>query len=110
MMMMKTRSKNKQFYGLKLPACDFEKQGSHRIITIKTGFCVEFVRKCIYCGFWNTVAYVYDFIVRYNGPQTYFRFTKSSGKLEILTSIPCLFLVLAPCEHDHKTKIILEQA
>ena len=24
--------------------CDFEKQGSHLIITIKTGFCVEFVK------------------------------------------------------------------
>ena len=43
--------------------------------------------KCIYCGFWNTVVYVHNFLVRYNGPQKYFRFTKSSGNLEILTGI-----------------------
>ena len=67
--------------------CDFEKQGSHLIITIKTGFYVEFIRKCVYCGFWNTVVYVHDYIVRYNGSQKYFQFTKSSGNLEILTSI-----------------------
>ena len=67
--------------------CDFEKQGSHLFITIKTGFCVEFVRKNIYCGFWNTVVYVHDIIVRHNGPQKHFRCTKSSGNLEILTSI-----------------------
>ena len=52
--------------------CDFEKQGSHLIITIKIGFCVEFVRKCEYCGFWNTVVYVHDIIFRYNGPQKHF--------------------------------------
>ena len=45
-----TRSKHKPFYDLKWPMCDFEKQGSHLIITIKTGFCVELVKKCIYCG------------------------------------------------------------
>ena len=56
---------------------------------MKTVFCVEFVRKCIYCGFWNAVVYVYDIIVRYNGLQKHFRFTKSSGNLEILTSIFC---------------------
>ena len=68
--------------------CDFEKQGTHLFIMIKTGFCVEFVRKNIYCGFWNTIVYVHDIIVRYDGPQfKHFRCTKSSGNLEILTSI-----------------------
>ena len=67
--------------------CDFEKQDYHLIITIKTEFCIEFVRKCIYCGFWNTVVYVHDIIVRYNGPQKHFRSAKSSGNLEMLTSL-----------------------
>ena len=83
----KTRSKNKPFYALIWPMCDFEKQGSHLVITIKTGFCVVFVRKCIYCGFWNTVVYVHAINVRYNVPQKHFRCTNSSGNLEILTSI-----------------------
>ena len=47
----KTRSKNNPFYAVKWPVCDIEKQGSHLIITVKTGFCVEFVRNCIYCDF-----------------------------------------------------------
>ena len=51
------------------------------------GLCDELVRNCIYCGFWNTVVYVHDIIVRYNGPQKDLQFTKSSGNLEILTSI-----------------------
>ena len=67
--------------------CDFEKQGSHLIITIKTGFWIEFVKKCIYSGLSNTVVYVKDITIRYNWPQQHFRFTKSSGNLEILTSI-----------------------
>ena len=83
----KTRSKNYPFYALKWPMCDFEKQGSHLTITIKTGFCDEFARKCIYCGFWNVVVYVNGISVRYNGPQKHFRFTKSSCNLEILTSM-----------------------
>ena len=81
---------NKLFCVLKWPECGYEKYGSRIIIMIKTGFCVKFVRKCIYCGFWNTVVYVYDFNVRYtwyNRTQKYFRFTKSSGNLEILTRI-----------------------
>ena len=90
---MLTRSKNKPFYALEWPVCDFEKQGSHRRIKIKTELCVEFVRKCIYSGFYNTVVYVYDFIVRYNGPQKYFLCTKSSGNLEILTSIYINYLL-----------------
>ena len=65
----KRRSQNKPFYALKWPMCDFKKQGYHIIVIIKTGFCVEFVRKCIYCGFLNTVRYVHDIIVRYNGSQ-----------------------------------------
>ena len=67
--------------------CDFEKQGSQLIITIKTGFFVDFVRKCLHSGFLNTVLYVNDIIVRYDGQQEHFLFTKSSGNLEILTSI-----------------------
>ena len=67
--------------------CDFEKQGCHLIITIKIGLCVECVRKCIYCGLSNTVVYVHDIIVRYKIPQKHFRFTRSGGNLEILTSI-----------------------
>ena len=81
-----TQSKNKPSYALKWPMCDFEKQGSHLIITIKTGFCVKCVRKCVYYGFWNTVVDFHDIFVRY-GPPKHFRFTKSSGNLEILTSI-----------------------
>ena len=83
----KTQSENKTFYALKWPMCDFEKQGSHLIITIKTGLYVEFVRKCIYSAFWNTVVYVYDIIIRYNGPQKHCQLTNSNGNLEILTSI-----------------------
>ena len=83
----KTRSKHKPFYVLKWPMCDFEKQGSHLIITIKTGFCVEFVKTWIYCGLSNTAVYVKDITIRYYWPQQHFRFTKSSGNLEILTSI-----------------------
>ena len=56
-------------YALKWPMCDFEKQGSHLMITIKTEFCVEFVLKCIYCGLSNTVVNVKDNIIRYNWPQ-----------------------------------------
>ena len=82
----KTRSKNKPFYALKWLICDFEKR-SHLIITLIITSCVEFVRKCIYCCFWNTAVYVHVIIVRYNGPQKHFRCTKSSGNLEILTSI-----------------------
>ena len=37
--------------------------------------------------FWNTVVYVHDIIVRCYGPQKHSRFTKSSGNLEILTSM-----------------------
>ena len=44
--------------------CDFQKQGSSFIITIKTGFCIEFVKKCIYRGLPNTVIYVKDIIIR----------------------------------------------
>ena len=40
----KTQSKHKPFDALKWPVCDFEKQGSHLIITIKTGLFVEFVK------------------------------------------------------------------
>ena len=40
-----TRSKYKPFYALKWPMCDFEKQGYHRIIAIKTGFFVDFYQK-----------------------------------------------------------------
>ena len=71
--------------------CDFEKQGSHLVITIKTGFCIVFVRKCIYCGYCNTLVYVHAINARYNVPQKHFRCTKSSGNLEILTSIEELF-------------------
>ena len=46
--------------------CDFEKQGSHLIITVKTGLCVEFVKKCIYCHLSNTVVYVKNIIIQYN--------------------------------------------
>ena len=67
--------------------CDFEKQGSHLIITIKTGFCIALVIKFIYCGLQNTVIYVKYIIIPYYCPQQHFRFTKSSGNLEILTSI-----------------------
>ena len=67
--------------------CDFEKQGSLLILTIKTEFFIEFVRKCIYSGFLNTVLYVHDIIVRYDEPQKHFLFKKSSGNLEILISI-----------------------
>ena len=42
--------KHKPFYALKWPMCDFVKRGSRLIITVKTGFCVEFVKKCIYFG------------------------------------------------------------
>ena len=45
--------------------CDFEKQGSHLIITIKTGFCIKFVKKCIYSGLENTVVSVKDIIIPY---------------------------------------------
>ena len=71
--------------------CDFEKQGSHFIITIKTGFCVEFVKKCIYCGLSNTEVYVKDIIIRYNWLQYHVRSKKSSGNLGILTSIFILY-------------------
>ena len=77
------------FKALKWPVCDFEKQGSHLIITIKTGFCVESVNKCIYWCLSNTVVYVKDIIIRYNWTQKHPRFKKSSGNLEILTSIYC---------------------
>ena len=83
----KTRSKHKPFYVLKWPMCDFEKQGSHLIIMIKTGFCVEIVKKYIYCGLSNTAVDVKDIIIPYTQLQQRFRFTKSSGNLEILTSI-----------------------
>ena len=73
----KSRFKNKPFYALKWPVCDFKKQGS-RLITIKTDFFIEFVRKCIYSGFLNTVLYVHDIIVRYDEPQKHFLFKKSS--------------------------------
>ena len=49
--------------------CDFEKQGYHLINTIKTEFCVDFVKNCIYCGLSNTVVYVKDNIIRYNWPE-----------------------------------------
>ena len=41
----KTQSKHLPFYALKWPLCDFEKQGSHLIITIKTELFVEFIKK-----------------------------------------------------------------
>ena len=37
-----------------------------KTLTIKTGFSVESVKKCIYCGLSNTVVYVKDIIIRYN--------------------------------------------
>ena len=83
---------------LKWPMCDFENQGYHLIITIRTEFCVEFVKKCIYYGLPNTVVYVKDNIIRYNWPKWHFRFTKSGGNLEILTSIyaGCICLLNKP--------------
>ena len=55
------------------PMCDFEKQGSHLIVTIKTGFCFEFVIKCIYSGVYSTIVYIMDTIIlfpaRESGPD-----------------------------------------
>ena len=42
----------------KWPMCDFEKQGFHLIVKIKTGFCIESVIKYIYCGVKSTIFYI----------------------------------------------------
>ena len=84
---VKPKSKHKPFDALKWPVCDFEKQGSHLIITIKTGLFVEFVKNV-----YIVVRRILKFMLRILLPDiidsnSTSGFTKSSGNLEILTSI-----------------------
>ena len=38
-------------------------RSSFQSVSYKIGFCVQFVKKCIYCGLSNTVVYVKDIII-----------------------------------------------
>ena len=76
----KTRSKHKPFYALKWPMCEFEKQGSYLIVTISTGFCVEFVKNV-----YIVVCRVLSFMLRILLSDIIDRNNTSGSRIQVVT-------------------------